>query len=72
MLPAALVVACTVLLLEWGMWRVFLTRVEGIHFPEASDVSQLRFFSLRRIRACVILHAAFVAVCLVLLTVYAW
>ncbi len=56
-----------VLAVEWGMWRLFLRRVEGIHFPRASDTSQLRFFSLPRIRLCAIAHTLFLCTSLALL-----
>jgi hypothetical protein len=45
--------------LEWILWRMFLRRIAGIRFPRHADVSRFRFFSIRRIRLCAIMHTLF-------------
>jgi hypothetical protein len=55
-----------VLLLEGAMWMLFRKRIEGIHFPQSADASELRFFTIRRIGICAVAHALFLMACLVL------
>ncbi len=54
-----LVGAVLVLATELLLWRLFRRRVHGFIFPREIDISPFRFFTLLRLRICVLVHAAF-------------
>ena len=70
-LPIAIGIA-VILGFEWTMWKLFLRRVQGVHFPRDLDKSHLRFFSIGRIRMCAIMHTSFLAVVLIIASFLAW
>jgi hypothetical protein len=61
-----------ILSVEWIMWRLFLRRVGGVHFAPDVDASAARFFTLSRIRVCVIAHTVFLAALLYVILVFLW
>lgn len=61
-----------VIALEWTMWRLFLRRIEGIHFPRETDMSYFRFFSIGRVRLCALAHTAFLLSALGLSLFFLW
>lgn len=48
--------ACTVLLGEFVLWRLFRQRVDPIIFPSETDTSQFGFFSIGRMRLIAVIH----------------
>ena len=64
--------AVLILLCEFTLWRLFRRRVEGYLFPREIDISPLRFFTLMRLRICVLLHTVFLLAVLASTLWFAW
>ncbi len=54
-----------VVLMEFLLWELFCKRVKGFIFPREIDMSPLRFFTLMRLRVCVLLHTVFMLLAVV-------
>ncbi len=65
-------VGAVIVLSEWAMWRLFLKRFEGMHFPHDVDASSAPFFTLARLRVFVIGHTVFLLTVLTLLFFPQW
>ena len=52
-----------IVIVEWMLWRLFKTKIEGMIFPHETDQSSLSFFTLGRLRACAFVHTCFLLAC---------
>ncbi len=64
--------ACTALLGEFVLWRLFRRRVDPVIFPADQDTSQLGFFRLGRMRLVAVLHAVILVAWIVLSVLWLW
>lgn len=60
----AIGLSIVVLVLEYFFWRLFRSKIEGLLFPHETDHSALSFFTLLRLRICVLSHTVFLVVCI--------
>lgn len=72
-LPLFLGITIVVILVAEGMlWDLFSHKVRTLCFPCDVDTSFFRFFSLLRLRALAVSHAAFLAAAIVLFAIALW
>ncbi len=57
--------------IEWVLWRLFRSRVAGLHLHLSSTTGR-RLFTVMRIRICVILHTLFLLGMTVLPLFFLW
>jgi len=63
--PPLLITGCiAVTIVEFAMWTLFRTKVQGLCLPHTVDASAFSFFTLFRMRIITILHTIFLIVCL--------
>ncbi len=54
---AAIGVSLVIVGVEALLWRLFLTRIEGLVLPRSTDSSALHFFTTARVASCALFHA---------------
>lgn len=64
--------ACTALLGEFVLWRLFRRRVDPVIFPSEHDTSQIGFFRLGRMRVVAVAHAVALVAWIVVSILWLW
>lgn len=62
MITALICIGILILTGEVFLWHLFHTKIVDMHFPPSLDASSIRFFSIRRMRIAVIVHAGLLLV----------